>query len=146
MAAGAGNLGIAPLVSIELGIEQQADHADDTVHRGPDFMAHGGHKFTLGEVGLLSAVGARFRAGGGFDKLLNGVQELLLGPLEGGNIGFQPQRSLAHLLFQLRVKRRVRGCGAVPAEAKQAQSLAKIGGSERNAKAVPISGISNNLR
>jgi hypothetical protein len=32
----------------EGGIEQQTRHADDRIHRGADFMAHGGEKVGLG--------------------------------------------------------------------------------------------------
>ncbi len=40
-------LGEVPLVGVEVGVQQQAAHADDTVHRRADLVAHVGQKLTL---------------------------------------------------------------------------------------------------
>ena len=44
-------MGVAALLGIEPGVHQQPRHADDAVHRGADFVAHGGQEFLLGVVG-----------------------------------------------------------------------------------------------
>lgn len=43
-----GTLEIAPLVVVEPGSTQQVQHTHHPVHRGTDFVAHGGEKFALG--------------------------------------------------------------------------------------------------
>ena len=50
------DLGIGALLLIEVGVHQQAGHAQDAVHRRADFMAHGGQEFRLGAVGRLGGV------------------------------------------------------------------------------------------
>ncbi len=40
-------LGIAPLLRIEPGAEQQLRHAENAVHRGADFVAHVGQKLPV---------------------------------------------------------------------------------------------------
>ena len=42
---------VLPLVVFERRHQQHLRHAEDAVHRGADFMAHGGQKAALGDVG-----------------------------------------------------------------------------------------------
>ena len=57
--AAADNVGIFALFVVELGIHEQAAHADDRVHGRANFMAHGGEERALGVVGLFGfALGA----------------------------------------------------------------------------------------
>ena len=53
VAAGADDLGELALLGAELGVEQQAAHADDAVHGRADLVAHGGQEGALGLVGGL---------------------------------------------------------------------------------------------
>ena len=46
----ADRLDVLTLLGAEVGIEQQACHTDDAVHRGADFVAHGRHEFGLGLI------------------------------------------------------------------------------------------------
>ncbi len=45
------NLEILPLAGIELGVEHQLRHADNTVHRGANLVAHVGEEFAFGPAG-----------------------------------------------------------------------------------------------
>src|SRR5208283_555385 len=47
---------VLPLLRREISIERQLRHADNGVHRRPDFVAHGGQKRALGEGGFFSGV------------------------------------------------------------------------------------------
>ncbi len=53
VAAVADDLGELALFVVEKGVEQQAAHADDGVHRGADLVAHGGQEGALGFVSGL---------------------------------------------------------------------------------------------
>ena len=57
-AAGAHGLGAVALLAVELGVQQQAGHADDAVHGRPDFVAHVGQELALGDARAF-----RFRRG-----------------------------------------------------------------------------------
>ena len=49
-------LGVIELLAVELGVEQEIDHAEHAVHRRADLVAHGGEELGLrlaGELGLL---------------------------------------------------------------------------------------------
>jgi hypothetical protein len=47
------------LFGAQVGVERQFDHADDAIHRGPDFMAHVGQEVALRAVrGIRSILGA----------------------------------------------------------------------------------------
>ena len=48
--------GVVVLLAVEIGVQQQAGHADHTVHRRADFMAHVGEKIALRTAGLLGRV------------------------------------------------------------------------------------------
>ena len=45
------DFGEFPLLALQGGFQQQARHADDAVHGGADFVAHGGQEFAFGLVG-----------------------------------------------------------------------------------------------
>ncbi len=89
-AAGAEGLDVVVLGGVELGLEQEAGHADDAVHGRADFVAHVGEELALGAVAGLGHVA-------GLDELLlvldalgdvargQGVHELAfdLGAVEG---------------------------------------------------------------
>ncbi len=49
--AGSHRFGIAPLFVVEIGIQEQTGHADDSVHGRADLVAHAGKKFGLGDAG-----------------------------------------------------------------------------------------------
>ncbi len=53
LGGGVDRLGEVALLLVERRVEEQAAHADDGVHRGPDLVAHGGQEGALGLVGLL---------------------------------------------------------------------------------------------
>lgn len=57
--------GVAVLLRVEAGFEEEFGHADDAIHGRPDFVAHIGEELTLGDIGGLGAFG--------------GVAELILG-------------------------------------------------------------------
>ena len=65
-AAGAHSLGAVALLAVEFGVQQQAGHADDTVHGRPDFMADVGQEIALGDV-------RAFRPGGGLFQVRIGL-------------------------------------------------------------------------
>ena len=48
LSAAADSLGIFPLLGREVGIQQEAGHANDAIHGGPNLMAHGRQKGRLG--------------------------------------------------------------------------------------------------
>ncbi len=50
-------LGISALILIQPGVEQQARHADDAVHRGADLMAHVGEESPLRVIGEVRLFG-----------------------------------------------------------------------------------------
>ncbi len=56
LAAGAQGLDVLVLRGVELGLEEQAGHADDTVHGRADFVAHVGEELALGPVAGLGHV------------------------------------------------------------------------------------------
>ena len=49
----ADRLGVLALLVVELGVGQEAAHADDRVHRRADLVAHRGQEGALGLVGGL---------------------------------------------------------------------------------------------
>ena len=81
-------LGVVPLLLVELGVQQQVDHADDAVHGRADLVAHVGEEGALGLAGRLS-----------FDRqlvgALDGVLQLPVGGL--GLVLGQPQLGLVLL-------------------------------------------------
>ena len=82
-----------PLVLVELGVEQEADHADDPVHRGPDLVAHVGQELALRLVGHLSLRGQLDGPGHRpFERRVQ-VLKLLLGPLARGDVARDPERA-----------------------------------------------------
>ena len=58
--AGAHGLRVSALVLVEGGVQQEARHPDDPVHRGADLVTHVGQEVALGLVGGLGPCG-RFR-------------------------------------------------------------------------------------
>ena len=67
------------LLGRQLGVVQQGEHAEDAVHGGPDFVAHVGEEFALGQVGDLGLLGHGFGLG-------NGHLEILFNVFLGGGI------------------------------------------------------------
>ena len=55
LAARAHGLGVAPLLLVQLGVQQQPGHADDAVHGRADLVAHVGQELALGDVGRLGS-------------------------------------------------------------------------------------------
>jgi len=55
-AAVAHGLGIAPLLLGQVGVQQQAGHADHAIDGCADLVAHVGQKIALGPAGLLREV------------------------------------------------------------------------------------------
>ena len=53
LAAVAHGLGIAPLLLVQVRVQQKAGHADDAVHGRADLVAHVGQKLALGHVGHI---------------------------------------------------------------------------------------------
>ena len=70
VSATAGGLDIVPLLIRQGGIQQQARHANDTVHGCANFMAHVRQELGLGERGFLKLLVERDESGVALDKLL----------------------------------------------------------------------------
>ena len=75
----ADGFGVIALVGCQPGVEQQAGHADDAVHRRADLVAHGGQEFRLGMVG-------------GFGLLL-GVDQFARDPAAVGHVHIDADRT-----------------------------------------------------
>ena len=82
------------LLVVERRVEEQAAHADDGVHRGPDLVAHGGQEGALGLVGLLGGLLGR-AALLEEPRVLDGDGGLLGKPDQEGEVG--PGEALARL-------------------------------------------------
>ncbi len=68
--AAAGGLDIVPLFVGQFGIEEQGRHAQHTVHRGADFVAHVGQELGFGERGLFELLIQGDEGGIALDQLL----------------------------------------------------------------------------
>ena len=75
-------LGVLPLAFVEVGLHQQLGEADDTVHRGPDLVAHGGEEIRLRPRGLQRRVA----------RGLEVVLSALLGAQQSGGAGEREQQ------------------------------------------------------
>ena len=85
-------LGVVALLGVQRGVEQQAAHADDGVHRGADLVAHGGEEGRLGRRGGL--------------RLVPGGVEVGLATGRQGALGGQGPRHLVQALADLPQLRR----------------------------------------
>ena len=73
--AGAHDFGVAPLIIVKIGIQQQSGHADDPVHRGSDLMAHICQELALGGAGHLGLCRHFFGPGGSLHQPAVGLLE-----------------------------------------------------------------------
>jgi len=71
---------------VELGVGEDAGHADDAVHGGADFVAHDGEEFALGALGGLRLAGEFLLVGDGKHKAGLALAEFLLVALAGGDV------------------------------------------------------------
>ena len=91
VAARAHGLREASLVLVEVGVEQEAGHADHPVEGRPDLVAHVGKEVALGHVGRLGPQGHLGRLGDrGLEPPVR-LLELGLGALALGEIGIRPR-------------------------------------------------------
>ena len=90
-------LGKLALFVVQLGVEQEAGHADDAVHRGADLVAHIGEKLTLRQIRRLGRLGQTVGAPHGLLKIPVRHCQLFLGAAQ---VGLRAA-ALRHLLFQL---------------------------------------------
>ena len=66
-----GNLCIFTLLSIQIHIQQQSVHTDDTVQGGANLVAHIGQEFAFGGVGLPGLLGHLVGLGGLLCEILD---------------------------------------------------------------------------
>ena len=113
-AAGADGLDEIALVGRKLGLEQQARHGDDAVHRRANLVAHVGQEFQLRPGALLRGATRRFetvvglgqvalQALGGQDGAQAGLQFDQLERL--GHVIRRARREAAHLVLRAVVRR-----------------------------------------
>ncbi len=76
--ARSGQFGVLSLLGIQLGLQEQLRHSNDTVHGGSDLMTHLRQKLRLGNVGQLGLNGHLVGAGDGLLQLLVDLLQLQL--------------------------------------------------------------------
>jgi hypothetical protein len=95
-AAGAGDLRIAALLGGQFRIQQQPGHADDSIHRGANLVAHVGQKLALGFIGRIRR-DRRFAGARGFPlETQIALEQCGGGFLLGSNVPIR-----AHNLYRL---------------------------------------------
>ncbi|MMZ61366.1 hypothetical protein D1872_235120 [compost metagenome] len=91
------NFGVFLLVLLQFGFQQQIDHADNPVHRSPDFMTHHGQKLRFG-------FRRNFRSLFGLDQLLIGPLQFQRFLLQKHALGFQPLIRQVHVHKSLNLR------------------------------------------